>query len=354
MEPDLFIEKSAVVGGGLMGSQIALVLALGSRETVLVSRRQETLDQAMDNIRRGAGDLQRHELLKGETAEAVSGRIRTTTELEEAVGTAQFVVESITENLEAKQEVFRRMDAAAPRDTVLASNTSGLPITRLGERMAHPDRIAGSHFFQPAHIVPVLEVIRGNRTSDEAMDRSCEIWRRLDKIPLRVEKDVPGFLCNRLQHAVICEAVNLLVTGVADAESIDLAVELGLAPRFTTAGPPEAARHQRARDARERGRPPVETPRGLGGSPGLSPGHGRARRHGTEVGQGVLRLVRDGPHRGAQREGRAPPAPHRAGHGRLPRPQGPLKSSGQPQKKLSRLPSSAGAAGTAPSPTGTG
>ena len=147
-----------------MGSQIALVLALGSRETVLVSRRQETLDQAMDSIRRGAGDLQRHDLLKGETAAAVAGRIRTTTELEEAVGTAQFVVESITENLEAKQEVFRRMDAAAPRDTGRASNTSGLPITQVGERMAHPDRIAGSHFFQPAHIVPVLEIIRGQHT----------------------------------------------------------------------------------------------------------------------------------------------------------------------------------------------
>ena len=237
MEPDLFIDKSAVVGGGLMGSQIALVLALGSRETALMSRRRETLDQAMADIRRGAEDLQRHGLLKGETAAAVTGRIHATTGLEEAVGSAQFVVESITENLEAKQEVFRRMDAAAPRDTVLASNTSGLPITRLGERMAHPDRIAGSHFFQPAQIVPVLEVIRGQHTSDAAMDRACEVWKRLDKIPLRVEKDVPGFLCNRLQHAVICEAVNLLVTGVADAESIDLAVELGLAPRFTTAGP---------------------------------------------------------------------------------------------------------------------
>ncbi len=237
MSPDLFLEQSAVVGGGLMGSQIALVLALGSRETVIMSRRQETLDQALDNIRRGAEDLQRHDLLKGETAEAVAGRVRAATELEEAVGSAEFVVESITENLEAKQELFRRMDAAAPRDTVLASNTSGLPITQVGDRMANPDRIGGSHFFQPAHIVPVLEVIRGQHTSDAAMDRSCEIWRRLDKIPLRVEKDVPGFLCNRLQHAVICEAVNLLVTGVADAESIDLAVELGLAPRFTTAGP---------------------------------------------------------------------------------------------------------------------
>ena len=237
MQPDLFLDRTAVIGGGLMGSQITLVLAQGSRETLLVSRTQETLDRAMENIRRYVGDLHRHDLLRGETPEAVLARIRPTTELETAVGSSEFVVESISENLEAKQEVFQRMDAAAPRGTVLASNTSGLPITQLGERMVHQDRIAGSHFFQPAHIVPVLEVIRGDRTSDETMDRTCEIWKRLDRVTLRVNKDGPGFLVNRLQHAIIREAVHLLVTGVADADSIDRAVELGLAPRFTTAGP---------------------------------------------------------------------------------------------------------------------
>ena len=237
MHSDLFLDRTAVIGGGLMGSQITLVLAQGSRETLLVSRTQETLDRAMENIRRYVGDLHRHDLLRGETPEAVLARIRPTTELETAVGSSEFVVESISENLEAKQEVFQRMDAAAPRATVLASNTSGLPITQLGERMVHQDRIAGSPFFQPAHIVPVLEVIRGDRTSDKTMDRTCEIWKRLDRVTLRVNKDGPGFLVNRLQHAIIREAVHLLVTGVADADSIDRAVELGLAPRFTTAGP---------------------------------------------------------------------------------------------------------------------
>lgn len=220
-----------------MGSQITLVLALGSVETVLMSRRQETLDNAMANIRRYAGDLERHDQLRGETAATVVGRIRTATDVEDAVREADFVVESISENLEAKQTLFEQMDAIAPRETVLASNTSGLPITTLGERMVHQDRIGGSHFVQPGHIVPVVEVIRGDKTSDATMDRSCEIWERLGRITLRVHKDGPGFLINRLQHAIIREAVHLLVTGVADAESIDLAVELGLSPRFTTAGP---------------------------------------------------------------------------------------------------------------------
>ena len=220
-----------------MGSQITLVLALGSSETVLVSRRQETLDNAMANIRRYAGDLERHDQLREETAAAVVGRIRTTTDVEDAVSGVDFVVESISENLEGKQALFEQMDAIAPRETVLASNTSGLPITTLGERMTHQDRIGGSHFVQPGHIVPVVEVIRGDKTSDQTMDRSCEVWERLGRLTVRVNKDGPGFLINRLQHAIIREAVHLLVTGVADAESIDLAVQLGLSPRFTTAGP---------------------------------------------------------------------------------------------------------------------
>ena len=147
MKQELFLDKSAVMGGGLMGSQIALVLAMGSKETVLMSRRQQTVDKAMENIHRYAGDLERHDLLRGQTAQAVIERMRTTTDVKDAVGDADFVVESITENIEAKQTLFEQMDAIAPRYTILASNTSGLPITILGERMVHQDRIGGSHFF---------------------------------------------------------------------------------------------------------------------------------------------------------------------------------------------------------------
>jgi 3-hydroxybutyryl-CoA dehydrogenase len=239
MAQDLFLTKTAVVGAGLMGSQIGLVLAAGSRETVLMSRRQESLDRAVKAVRRCAEDLCRHGRLHGETPDAVTARIRTTTDLAEAVADAAFVVESIPEDLEAKQALFERMDGAAPREAILASNTSSLPITDLGVRAAHRDRIAGSHFVQPGHIVPVVEVIRGRETSEETVAALCEIWTRLGRITLRVNRDVPGFLVNRLQHAVIREAVHLLATGVADAEAIDSAVVLGLAPRFTTAGPLE-------------------------------------------------------------------------------------------------------------------
>ena len=233
---DLFLEKSAVVGAGLMGGQIALILALGSKRTSLMSRRQASLDAAVASLRRYADDLHRHDALNGESPDDVLSRIHTTTDLTAALDGSAFVVESITEDLDAKQDLFATMVDQAP-DALLASNTSGLPITQLATKSSDGSRIAGSHFVQPAHIVPVVEIIRGDGTSDGTMDRITDIWRGLGRFPIRVERDIPGFLVNRLQHAVIREAVTLLASGVARAEDIDAAFQLGLAPRFTTAGP---------------------------------------------------------------------------------------------------------------------
>jgi len=222
-----------------MGAQIGLVLALGSEETVLWGRRDESLERARANLKRYAGDLERHDQLMGQSAEDVLGRIRFVKDLGEAVAEAGFVLESIVEDLEIKQGFYKEVDGLVPEGVPIASNTSGLPITKLARDAKRQDRIAGSHFVQPGHIVPVVEVIKGERTSEETIERTCEVWRTLGRRPLVVEKDVPGFLVNRLQHAMIREAVNLLDSGVASAQDIDLAVQLGLAPRFTTAGPLE-------------------------------------------------------------------------------------------------------------------
>jgi 3-hydroxybutyryl-CoA dehydrogenase len=236
---DIILGKSTVVGGGLMGSQIALVLALGSKETVINSRRQETLDNALVSLKRYAEDLHRHDGLGGQSPDAVLNRIRMSTDLGEATDNSEFIVETITEDLAAKQALFKQLDDLMAPEIPLVSNTSGLPITQLGSLAQGKQRIAGSHFVQPAHIVPVMEVIKTEHTSEEIMDRTVAIWEGLGRKPLRVNQDIPGFLINRLQHAVIREAVALLASGVAGAEDIDQAFRLGLAPRFTTAGPLE-------------------------------------------------------------------------------------------------------------------
>jgi 3-hydroxybutyryl-CoA dehydrogenase len=233
------LRKSTVIGAGLMGSQISLILAMGSQEIALMSRSRDSLDRAISNIERYAEDLERHGLLSGGTKEEVLERIWTTTSMEDAAVESEIVVEAVFENIDVKKDVFYKLDHLTPSSTVLASNTSSIPITKIAEATERPERVVGSHFVQPAHIVPIVEVIKGEKTSDKVAERCCQIWRSLGKTPLLIKTDVPGFLINRLQHAIIREATSLIARGIASVEDIDTAVSIGLAPRFTTAGPLE-------------------------------------------------------------------------------------------------------------------
>jgi len=229
-------QKAAVVGAGLMGTGIAIVLAGGVPEVALMSRRRESLDRSRQRAERYAADLARHDLLP-HPAETVLARLHFTTSLEHAVEGAGFVVESIVEVAAEKQAVFRRLDELLPPPVVLSSNTSALPIAELAAGARHLERVVISHFIQPAHVVPVLEVVRGPETSPETVDRTMALWRALGRHPLLMQRDEPGFLINRLQHALVREAVRLLAEGLASAADIDAAVQYGLAPRFITAGP---------------------------------------------------------------------------------------------------------------------
>jgi 3-hydroxybutyryl-CoA dehydrogenase len=239
MKNDPQFGKAAVVGAGLMGSQIALILAQDCRKVALMSRRLESVQRAQKDLERYAADLAQHGLLRGGTPEEVLGRLEPTTSIEMAANGAEFIVESVPEDLSLKRAVLERLDQLAPPPAILASNTSGLPITDLASATQHPERVVGSHFVQPAHIVPLVEVVRGAATSDETMQATARRWAALGKIPLEVRVDVRGFVVNRLQHALVREANRLLAQGVASASDIDAAVSLGLAPRFMTAGPLE-------------------------------------------------------------------------------------------------------------------
>jgi len=221
-----------------MGGQVSALLATGSEETALMSRKQATIDATMNNIHRYIEDLHRHELIQEEPAELLK-RIHTTSSLEDAAQDAELIVESVTENLDTKREVFQRLDRTAKPTTILASNTSSLPITRLAEKTNNPERVLGSHFIQPAHVVPLVEVVKGEKTSDGGIKRATEIWRSLGRITVTVNVDIPGLIVNRIQHAMIREAVYLVGTGVARVEDIDLAVSLGLGPRLSISGPLE-------------------------------------------------------------------------------------------------------------------
>lgn len=239
--PIAFPERLAVIGAGLMGTQIACVLARGADGVVprvaLMSRRQNSLDAARRQAERYATQLARNGLLPI-SAETLLERLWFTTDLDAAAEGAGFVVESIVEVPAAKQAVFQRLDALLPAHVVLATNTSALPVAECaGPHLRHPERMLVSHFLQPAHIVPVVEVVLGPQTSAAAASYARSLWRALGHLPVTMLRDEPGFLINRLQHALVREAVRLVADGLASAEDVDAAIQFGLAPRFVMAGP---------------------------------------------------------------------------------------------------------------------
>lgn len=236
MAEEFTFRRVAVVGAGLMGHGIALEYALGGLEVALVTSRPETARRARERAAAGLERFVAAGLAAPEEAAAALARIAVAADLAAAVAAADLVVESVPEDLELKASVFRAADAAAPARAIFASNTSGLPITRLAAATRRPERVIGTHYWNPPQLMPLVEVIAGER-SDPAVLAAVEgLLRRLGKVPLRVRKDVPGFVWNRLQQALLREALWLVEQGVATPEDVDLSVRLGLGRRYSVVG----------------------------------------------------------------------------------------------------------------------
>jgi 3-hydroxybutyryl-CoA dehydrogenase len=161
--------------------------------------------------------------------------------LEEAASKAQFVIEAVSENLNLKQTLFQKMDAICSSDTVLTTNTSVISITEIAAKAARKDRIVGTHFWNPPYLVPLVEVIKGKETSPKVVDLTADLLRSVGKHPVKVKKDVPGFVGNRLQHALWREAISIVEQGIADAATVDDVVKKGFGMRLPVLGPLENA-----------------------------------------------------------------------------------------------------------------
>ncbi len=231
------IRNIAVIGAGVMGSGIAQTFAQGGYVVRLQARHEETLGAARDRITKNQEAMIRAGLLSEKAAREALGRIHTTTGLEEAVRGCHFVSESVPEDLNAKREVFAALDRHAPRDAVLSTDTSGIPITAIASVTARPEMVVGFHWMNPPHLMPPVEVIRGEHTAEVTMDIVCALARRIGRVPIRVERDVPGFLWNRLQLALIREAIHVVEQGIASTEAVDLAITTGLGLRWAVVGP---------------------------------------------------------------------------------------------------------------------
>jgi 3-hydroxybutyryl-CoA dehydrogenase len=155
------------------------------------------------------------------------------------MGGAGFVFEAAPEKLPLKQQIFAELESLVAPDTILASNSSAIPSTEIGRHLAHRDRVVGAHFWNPPHLVPLVEVIQNEKTSDQVMQRTMALLHDAGKTPVHVRRDVPGFVGNRLQHAMKREAIALVAAGVCDAETIDTVVKAGFGARTAVLGPME-------------------------------------------------------------------------------------------------------------------
>ncbi|MEW2348909.1 MULTISPECIES: 3-hydroxyacyl-CoA dehydrogenase family protein [unclassified Streptomyces] len=219
-------QKLVVVGAGLMGSGIAQVAAQAGWEVALRDVTDAALTRGTDAIKTSYDRFVSKGKLAAADAEAALARITTTTDLDVAAE-AGIVVEAVFEKLDVKHEIFRALDGIVKDDTVLASNTSAIPITKIAAVTSRPERVVGTHFFSPVPMMALCELVRGYKTSDETLARAREFAESVGKTCIVVNRDVAGFVTTRLITALVVEAAKLEESGVASAEDIDLACKLG-------------------------------------------------------------------------------------------------------------------------------
>ena len=235
------IQTVTIVGGGLMGCGIAQVFAACPDFTVCI---QDTFVSEADMTARIRGNLDMlvgRGVLPAKDAEAMLARIHPTASLAEAVVAADLVVECIPENMALKQALFAQLETLCPPHTRFATNTSVMSITEIGATMKDRSRLVGTHFWNPPYLIPLVEVVRSSYTADEVVEDVMWALECAGKHPIRVNKDVPGFVANRLQHALWREAISIVEHGIADAQTVDEAVRLSFGLRLPVLAPLENA-----------------------------------------------------------------------------------------------------------------
>ena len=235
------VQCVGVIGAGLMGHGIAQIFALRGYSVVLMDVKEELLPKALEGVRSNLTLMAEKGIGRREDIDPALSRIKTTVDMAEAADGVQCVVEAVFENLELKQKIFKELDALCPRDTILATNTSVISITEIATTSKNRERIVGTHFWNPPYLIPLVEVIRGEDTADWAMDRTYDLLKEVGKHPVRVNKDVPGFVGNRLQHALWREAISIVERGIADASTVDECIKHGFGLRLPVVGPMENA-----------------------------------------------------------------------------------------------------------------
>ena len=230
------IQQIAVIGAGLMGHGIAQEFAFAGYQVHLHDVDQAQVDAGIERIRDNLQLFVENDLARPDQIDETLNRIHGSTQLTVA-GEADFVIEAVIENLPLKQEVFRQLDQICPPHTILASNTTAQMPSQIGVFTQRQDKILNTHYFNPPYLIPLVELIRSPKTSDETLQVAYDLMVKIGKTPAIIQKEVPGFVGPRLQAAVIREAFSIVERGIASAEDVDLVVRNSFGRRLSVAGP---------------------------------------------------------------------------------------------------------------------
>lgn len=234
-------EKITIIGAGLMGHGIAQIFAVHGHSVWLVESNEDVLNIAKDRVRDNLTNMANQGVVFDEGFDVILDRIQITADLGPACQGCDFVIEAVYENLELKQQIFADLDRLCSPKTILCSNTSVMSIAEIASKSEHRERIVGTHFWNPPYLIPLVEVVRTEDTADWCSDAVYDLLTRVGKKPVHVYKDVPGFVGNRLQHALWREAFAIIDEGICDPATVDEVIRNGFGLRLPILGPVETA-----------------------------------------------------------------------------------------------------------------
>lgn len=231
------IKNIAVLGAGIMGHGIAQSFLMGGYPVWLYDIQESILETAKNHIEKNLGLFYQSDLIGKQDIELALQRLSTTVDLKHAVEGGDFIVEAALEDLGLKQGLFQQVESLCGEYTIIATNTSSLTLKDIGVRVKNKERLVVTHWFNPPHIVPTVEVVKGEWTSDETMETAYQLLEKIKKTPVKINRELPGFLVNRIQTAMVREAFDLYEKGVASAADIDKAVKGSFGFRLASIGP---------------------------------------------------------------------------------------------------------------------
>ena len=231
------IRNISVLGAGIMGHGIAQSFLMRGYPVWLYDIKESILDTAKAHIEKNMGLFHRFDLIGEQDIKPALQRLSTTTDLKAAVEGSHFIVEAAPEDLSLKQGLFQQVESLCGKATIIATNTSSLTLRDIGVRVKDKERLVITHWFNPPHIVPTVEVVKGEQTSDETMETAYGLLAKIRKVPVKIYQELPGFVVNRIQVAMVREVFDLYEKGVASAEDIDKAVKGSFGFRLASIGP---------------------------------------------------------------------------------------------------------------------